>query len=401
MKLACVIHRYGAGIAGGSEGHCRAIAERLAVRHDVTVLTSCAADHMTWRNELPEGTSHEGGVRVVRFPTARQRSLGRFAEISAILFGGDASAAEQEDWFRANGPETPGLLEHLSSQGRDYDLVLFWAFRYAPTFFGVPIVADRAVLVPTAEDDPLIRSSALEPFFARPAGLVFLTPEEQALVELHARVSRPSCTIGSGLDPVPLTRDAAADAGVLAGINVIRPFVLYLGRIDPNKGCETLLREYLDARVRERAGGWPPLVMAGPANMPIPSHPSIVTPGRVSDRQREALLAQASVLVVPSPFESLSLVLLEAWNHATPALVNGQCRVLEGQARRANGALVYRGGELFTRALAYLLDHPDTAAQLGRQGRAYVDREYRWPTVMDRLGAFLEDVAASRTARVG
>ncbi len=47
----------------------------------------------------------------------------------------------------------------------------------------------------------------------------------------------------------------------------------------------------------------------------------------------------ASVLLVPSPFESLSLVLLEAWNHAVPALVNGRCSVLKGQARRANGAL--------------------------------------------------------------
>ena len=33
MKLACVIHRYGAELAGGSEAHCRAIAHQLAARH--------------------------------------------------------------------------------------------------------------------------------------------------------------------------------------------------------------------------------------------------------------------------------------------------------------------------------------------------------------------------------
>ena len=50
MKLACVIHRYGADIAGGSEGHCRLVAEHLAAQHDVTILTTCAKDHISRRN---------------------------------------------------------------------------------------------------------------------------------------------------------------------------------------------------------------------------------------------------------------------------------------------------------------------------------------------------------------
>ena len=62
MKIACVVHRYGAEIAGGSEAHCRHIAEHLAVRHDVTVLTSCAKDHVTWRNEYLPGETIVNGV---------------------------------------------------------------------------------------------------------------------------------------------------------------------------------------------------------------------------------------------------------------------------------------------------------------------------------------------------
>ena len=57
MKLALVVQRYGAGIAGGSETLCRHYAERLADHHDVTVLTSCARDYFTWSNELPPGVS--------------------------------------------------------------------------------------------------------------------------------------------------------------------------------------------------------------------------------------------------------------------------------------------------------------------------------------------------------
>ena len=82
MKLACVVQRYGPEITGGSETHCRDLAERLSARHEVHVLTSCAADYVHWRNTLPPGWSSIGAVQVRRFPVARQRHLHRFAAIT-------------------------------------------------------------------------------------------------------------------------------------------------------------------------------------------------------------------------------------------------------------------------------------------------------------------------------
>src|SRR5205823_7973611 len=121
------------------------------------------------------------------------------------------------------------------------------------------------------------------------------------------------------------------------------------------------------------------LVMAGFSNMPIPTHPLVTCLGVVDEPLREALLANARLLVVPSPFESLSMVLLEAWNQALPALVNGRCAVLHGQVVRANGGLSYRYPGEFVASLTYLLTHADVARRLGRQGFAYIDRESRWP----------------------
>ncbi len=383
MRLACVVHRFGADIAGGSEGHCRVIAERLARQHDVTILTTTARDHVTWRNEHPAGGSEIGPLHVRRFPVVRQRAIREFADVSEAVFSGNASAAVQTDWFRQNGPEAPALIDHLKTHGGDYDWILFWSFRYYQSFFGVPVVADRAVLLPTAEEDPAIRIGVLGAYFALPAGMVYLTPEEQALVErrIAGRVP-PSCTIGCGLDAPP-----PYDASALAAVGVTSPYVLYLGRVDPNKGCDTLLRFY--RRWAAATGSRVPLVMAGPANMAMPAHPSIRALGYVSAAVREALLAQASVLVVPSPFESLSMVLLEAWNHGIPALVNARCRVLEGQARRSGGALAYRNFDQFAAALGRLLDRPELARQLGAAGRGYVEQTYRWPTVMATLERFL------------
>ena len=104
---------------------------------------------------------------------------------------------------------------------------------------------------------------------------------------------------------------------------------------------------------------------------------------------RDALLAHARALVMPSPFESLSLVVLEAWNRATPVIVNARCDVLLGQVRRADGGLYYRSSEDFAGAVRRLAEDAGLARAFGRQGLAYVEREYRWPLVLERIESIL------------
>jgi len=378
MKLACVVQRYGLDVVGGSESHCRSIAERLAVNHDVTVLTSCAADYLSWKNTYPPGASVVGRVRVLRFPVDRPRDTGHFAELNNIVASGRATADDEAAWFLENGPQVPALLEHLRAHGQEYDRILFWTYRYYPSYYGVPLVRDRAVLVPTAEEDPVVWLRSLAEFFTLPLGYVFLTPEEAELVSARASGPLPpSCVIGTGLEPVA-SGFSRTDRG---------PYVLYLGRVDPNKGCETLLRyfqEFLD-----RGGTQLKLVLAGPVFMPMPSHPSIVALGFVDEKTRAELLDAAVALVVPSQYESLCIALLEGWNHSLPALVNGRCRVLKGQVLRANGGLFYNNVTEFVTALRELVDQPELSRQIGRQGREYVDQHYRWPTVMKTLETFL------------
>jgi glycosyltransferase involved in cell wall biosynthesis len=390
MKLAAVIHRFGTDFAGGSEGHCRAIMTRLAAHHDVTIITTCAKDHITWANEYPEGASSLGPLKIVRFPVTRTRSMHRFADISDDVFSGGAPDDEEVRWFRENGPEAPALLDYVKARAHAFDLVLFWSFRYYQTFFGLPLAAGRSVLVPTAEEDPVIRMRAVSRFFPLASAFLFLTPEERDLVAAHCpEPLAPYEIVGSGLEPAAPRVDASA----LERLGIRTPFILYLGRIDPNKGCETLLRHF--TRYIGETGRNVQLVMAGPANMPVPDHPQVKLLGFVEERVREAVLSNASVLTVPSPFESLSLALLEAWNHGVPALVNARCAVLKGQSIRANGGLYYGNFDEFSRELSHLLDHPDTARELGASGLAYVEREYRWPHVMEKIEAFLARVRHS------
>ena len=89
-------------------------------------------------------------------------------------------------------------------------------------------------------------------------------------------------------------------------------------------------------------------------------------------------------------------MLLEAWNRGVPAVVNSFCKVLRGQVRRANGGLHYQSSREFGEAVRYLRSHPEDRERLGQSGLAFVEREYRWETVIGKVEALLAEVRAQR-----
>jgi glycosyltransferase involved in cell wall biosynthesis len=242
--------------------------------------------------------------------------------------------------------------------------------------------------VPTAEEDPAIHLEIMKPLLRAPRGIVYLTPEEQALVEdASGNASLPSVVIGSGLN-LP-ERDPALDFRRKHGLE--RPFVLYLGRVDRNKGALALFAYF--KKFLEETGADVDLVLAGKSVVPIPDHPRIRHIGFIGEAEKVAALGQCRLLVMPSPFESLSIVVLEAWKLGVPVLANARCKVLAGQCLRSNGGLFYHGYAEFAEGLRLLLDKDDLAASLGRQGQAYVEREYSWETIDAKLESLLARTA--------
>jgi glycosyltransferase involved in cell wall biosynthesis len=384
MRLCFVIQRYGPEVAGGAEMHCRWLAERLAQSHEVQVVTTCALDYIEWRNHYPPGEDRVGGLKVTRHPVVRPRSEHRFALVSELVFGGERSRGAERAWVEENGPRCPALVKSLSRLP-DVDLFLFYCYRYYQTFFGLPRVADRAVLVPTAEEDPAIELSVFHQLFRAPRGIVYLTPEEQALVEgRSANQSVPSVVVGSGVN-IP---EGWESLDVRAHFGLPERFLLYVGRIDRNKGVDRLLR-YYEWLGRE----WPelpPLVLAGKQVLEVPEHPKLKKLGFISEAEKFALLSACQLLLMPSPYESLSIIALESWAVGRPLLANGQCKVLEGQCLRSGGGLFYEDFAEFSAALRLLLRDAELRERLGRSGRAYVKREYAWPRVAQLTESLLE-----------
>lgn len=387
LRIRFVIQRYGLEVAGGSETHCRWLAERLARRHDVSIATTCALDYLEWRNHYPPGEDAVGGLPVHRFPVKRPRVQRRFAQVQGLVFHEDHTLADERAWVVENGPDCPALVRALPSM-RDVDLFVFYSYRYYPSFFGVPAVADRAVLVPTAEEDPAIELPVFRPLFRAPRGIVYLTPEERALVQaVSGNTHVPDVIVGSGIN-VP---DGWTDVDVRVRFSLPERYLLYVGRIDRNKGVDRLFRDY--RLLLEQWPDAPPLALVGTKALAVPEHPKIRHLGWVTEEEKFALVAGCEVLLMPSRYESLSMIVLEAWAMGRPVLANAECRVLEGQCVRSGGGLFYRGQAEFAEALRYLCERPELQARLGQAGREYVRREYDWDVVERRTEGLLLSLA--------
>lgn len=431
MRVAIVVQRYGTEVLGGSEHLCRLVAERLAGQHEVEVLTTCARDYVTWKNEYQEGTDRIRGVTVRRFANARTRDLQAFNQYSEWIYTNSHTRAEEIEWLKQQGPWSPGLIEYLRRQQQQYDVLLFFTYLYAPTVLGLDVNPGKSVLIPTAHDEPAIRLEIFKEVFSRPAAVCYLTESERRLVQ--ARFSeRPLLeeVVGVGVDipqqhpyprmPAPPDEDPApqtegdGEQGTPAEDQARQEFpshllargavfrrrhrlygsvVLYGGRIDPGKGCEELI-EYFSSYVQE--GGNATLALMGVKLMSLPQEPFIRFAGMLSDHERIQALEAATVVVCPSPYESLSLMALEALSVGTPVLANARSTVLVEHCINSNGGLYYADRDEFVECLKLLVGDARLRAALGRNGRDYVRRTYRWDVV---LGKFERIFAKIRNAR--
>jgi glycosyltransferase involved in cell wall biosynthesis len=388
-RVAFVVQRCGREVNGGSELHCRLVAERMAQRAQVEVLTTCALDYITWANHYPPGEERIGELGIRRFPVERPRDRAAFDDLSGWLRPrvGTLTLAEEEAWMREQGPWSPQLFEFIGQHRADYDAFVFFTYLYATTYFGLPQVADKAILVPTAHDEWPIYFAMWERIFELPQAFVFNTAEEMAFLRRRfprARLEGP--ILGVAVDaPAAMRPDAFRQT---YGIDA--PFVLYAGRVDLMKGVGELL-EHFEAYRRTSGDLRTQLVLVGKATMDLPALPWVRALGFVSEQDKWDALAACELLVMPSPYESLSMVCIEAWSAGKPVLVTAQSEVLVGQCRRSQGGLWYRDADEFRAALEVLLSDAAVRRGLGEQGRRFAAANYRWPRIID---AYFELISA-------
>lgn len=389
-RIAIVVQRYGREVNGGAEQHARWLAERLAASADVTVLTTCALDYITWADHYSAGESDIDGVRVCRYPVDAVRDWKRAQRQTRLVVNHRHTLFDESRWVHDQGPFSTPLFEAIRRFYETTDAFIFYTFHYATTAFGLPIVSDKAFLVPTAHDDPFVHMAVFRPLFHLPRGIFYLTEPERRLVQRVTRNSYvPHTVTGVGVEPAV----GASAARFREKYGLAGPFLLYVGRVDESKNVPELLDFFTHYRQTNAAPL--KLVLIGQANMPLPNHADILPLGFVSDADRDDAIAAATLVVLPSLYESLSMITLEAWAEGVPVLVNEQCEVVKYLCRQSNGGLYYRTLDEFTAALQLLLGSETLRRQMGLQGQQFVMRHYRPEVVLRHYTTLLD--AAGRT----
>jgi glycosyltransferase involved in cell wall biosynthesis len=377
---------------------CRMIAERLARHHDMEVLTTRAIDYLTWKDEYSAGISEINGVHVRRFGVDSPRDRNQFEAACGRVFGAPYTLEDEVAWMKKQGPYSSALLQYLGVNREQYDAFLFFTYLYATTYFGLPLVKDRAALVPTCHDEPPVYLQIFDQLFRQVPYCLFLTPEERAFVrrrfydcEIEGEV------VGAGVEPVaelPPDPEWEEIERRLGGSD----FIIYVGRIDESKGCKTLI-EYFTWYLAETRQANLKLVLVGKAAMTVPEHPQIIQTGFVGENTKLHAIRRCRFMAAPSPYESLCISVLEAWLMKRPVLVNGNCAVLLGQCRRSNGGLWYCDYDDFREATRILLANPALADTLGAQGHQFVQENCTWPAIELRYSKILSAIAARRPSR--
>src|SRR4029453_13358514 len=174
---------------------------------------------------------------------------------------------------------------------------------------------------------------------------------------------------------------------------------VYVGRIDKNKGCKELF-DFFEGYLQDPHGKLS-LVLVGKYLLPFPKHPRLGQLVFLNDPDKFDAMAAADMLFMPSYYESLSMVTLEAWALGRPVLANGKCDVLKGQCIRSNAGLYYETYGEFIGTLEAIEQNRWLAGTLGRNGRQFFRDQYDWPVIERKyLEMFdrLKKEPAARTA---
>lgn len=385
-RIALVNQRYGLEVNGGSEFYTRLIAERLAEKYQVDVITTKALDYTTWEDHYTADEEEINGVRVLRFGVEKPRAAD-FNEFNGkYLSSGKRDIDTEKIWFEKQGPYSPAAISYIRENIGNYDIFIFVTYLYYLTVMGLPEVAEKAILIPTAHEEPFIHFKTFEKMFTLPRAFVFLTDEEKALVQGLFNCKHIPCQVmGTGVD-IPCEPD---EKSFREKFGIDGDYIIYVGRIDEGKDCPTMFKYFTEYKKR-RPESKLKLVLMGKQVCDIPKHRDIISLGFVSEEDKFSGISGAKALVLPSRYESLSISVLEAMSLSVPVIVNGICEVLKGHCVKSNGGLYYMNYFEFEGIIDYIFSHDGEYQCMRENARKYVEENYRWDVIMKKFDEILK-----------
>lgn len=390
-KIGIAVQRYGIDINGGAEYHARLIAEKMSHHCDVEVFTSSAHDYISWKHHYTDKYEIINNIPVHRFQVQKPRDPKIFGDLQNVIFNEEHTLDDELKWLEEQGPYFPHLLDTMEKRENEFDYYFFFSYRYYHSYYGTKKFRDKAVLVPTAEHDPVVYLRLFKDFFNWPGAIIYNSHEEKDMIhKVSGNREVPGDIVGIGSEiPGHFSPQSFRDK-----FDIREKYFIYIGRLDRNKGVPELLNFYLRLLKEENIDLT--LVLMGKSVIDIPEHPRIKFLGFIQDEDKFDALTGAEFLVIPSQFESLSMVTLEAWAVGKPVVANGRTEVLQGQCRRSNAGLWYTNYDEFKEVMLLLSENEQLKEIMGHNGRAFFETHYSWPVIEDKYLKVLDRLEANK-----
>lgn len=390
-KIGFVIPWYAENIPGGAEMETREVTKHLkAAGLNVEILTTCVKEFGSdWnKNFYPEGEEIVHNVPVKRFKV-RKRDTRAFAAVNTKLMNGTVPTAEEQQIFVDEMVNSPDLYKYIKKHSREYTAFVYIPYMFGTTYFGVKTCPEKAVLIPCFHDEAYVYMDVFRSLYSKAAGMIFnARPEYELTKRLYDIENMQTVVMGIGMD-TDLTSDAAA---FRKKFGISEPFIIYAGRKDAGKNVHTLVKyfsEYRKRRVTDLK-----LVLIGGGEMQIPAdvRDHVIDLGFVDRQDKYDAIAASEFLCQPSKNESFSLVIMESWLCGRPVLVHEKCAVTANFARESEGGLYFNDYFEFEGCTDFFLSKKDTAAQMGRNGCAYVKKNFDWDIIVDKYKEFFNNM---------
>ena len=406
--IAIVIPWFGKDLKGGAEQLAWQLSTRLAQRgHRIEVLTTCCRSFLDdWgTNHFKSGNSFEQGVLVRRFKVNR-RHPGRFGAANELMlateidqfkpginpFSADVSAA-----FVQENINSKNLFNYLKSHKKKYKHFVFLPYLYGPTLIGLPVVAEKAFLLPCLHNEVYAYLSETVRIFQTAQKILYNSEGEARFAAnlFGPGIIHKSSIMGVGIEVEPLDTRRDVDQHLPSGVRGKR-FVLCLGRRDRTKNVDLLVRAYERFKTHNPLSGLK-FVLAGPGERSYDNPLSgVIDLGLVTENEKQALLVKSLALFQPSRNESFSRVVMESWFHGRPVAAHGDCLATAMVVKSAQGGWLARSEKDWAQMFK-LIDHVETKflKDMGSKGRAYVENHGLWDKVIDRyeqvLGLLMQE----------
>ncbi len=386
-KILFVLSRYGFEVNGGMEVHARMIAESLAndFKQDVTVLTTKALDHNTYDNYFENETENINGVKVIRKEVEKiRKGKIQYAYLPSILLRlALFHKFFEKHWINNEGPYSTSLETWYIRHKDEYDSVVFFKYFSWTTYRCIRYPHQNKILVPLVHDDPIIRLRVGGEVLNYADHILWNSQTSRQIAEKHHLIECESQEI-VGIWPTNRNVDNLNKEKLLKKYGLLGlDYILFVGRIESGKGADILF-DYFQKFKKNHPMDALKLVLVGRENMEIPKHVDIVHLGFLDDVERDSFMQFAKAMVIPSKFESLSMVLLESLNMNVPCIVNGNTGVLAEHAEKSNGVFAFKTYDEFEYAITSFVyeDHKKNYAKYVRDNYSKILIMRKWEKVI-------------------